>query len=83
MPTPPSQHTNSSEWRSLFKAALAETDCKLVEKRIFDAEQLIIARTVEVFRETGLDADIERELLNDAMYILRARRSVIENKTAA
>jgi hypothetical protein len=83
MPTPPSQHSNSSEWRSLFRAALAETDCKLVAKRLSDAEQAIVARSVEIFRHTGLEADIERDFLNDAMYVLRGRRSAVENKTAA
>jgi hypothetical protein len=82
MPTPPSQHTNSSEWRSLFRAALVETDCKLVEKRISDAEQAIITRSVEIFRQSGLDVDIERDVLSDALYILRARRSGVENNTA-
>ena len=83
MPTPPSQHTNSSEWRSLFRAALIETDCTLVEKLISDAEQAIIARSVEIFRQTGIDVETERDVLNDALYILRARRSGVENNTAA
>ena len=77
------QHTDSNEWRSLFRAALLETDSKLVEKRISDAEQAIVTRSIEIFREAGLDADIERDLLNDAMHVLIARRTAMQNNTAA
>ena len=83
MPTSLIHHIDSDGWRSLFRAALAETDLRLVEQRIFDAEQAITTRTVEIFRLSGIEVDLERELLNDAMYILRARRSAVENKTAA
>jgi len=83
MPTPPSQHTNSSEWQSLFKTALFETDCRLIEQRISDAEQTIVTRSIEIFRRSGIDDAIERDVLNDALYILRARRSALENKTSA
>lgn len=83
MPTPPSQHIDSANWRSLLKAALIEKDCRLIEKRICDAEQAIVARSIELFRQTGLDVDVEREVLNDAIYVLRARRSAMENNTAA
>jgi hypothetical protein len=83
MPTSPPQQTNASEWRSLFRAAIVEKDLRLLEKRISNAEQAIVARTVELFRQTGIEVGVERELLNDALYILRARRSAIDNNTAA
>ncbi len=83
MPTSPIQHRNSNQWRSLFRVALIETDLRLVEKRISDAEEAITTRIVEIFRHTSAEAQVERELLNDAIYILRARRSAVENKTAA
>jgi len=58
---------DSSEWRCLFKAALLEADSRLIEKRICDAEQAIVTRSIEIFRQTGMDAAIERDVLNDAM----------------
>ena len=67
MSTPPSQHTNSGDWRCLFKTALLEADSRLIEKRISEAEQAIVTRSIEIFRQTGLDAAIERDVLNDAM----------------
>lgn len=83
MPTFPHQHVNSNEWRSLFRAATLEKDMSLVEKRISDAEQAITMRSVEIFRQNGVEVEVERELLNDAMYVLRARRSAVERNTAA
>ncbi len=83
MPIPASQHRKGNEWHCLFKAALLETDSWLIEKRISDAEQAIVTRSREIFRQTGQDAVIERHVSNDAMYILRARKTALENKTAA
>ncbi len=81
MPPSPPQHVDSNDWRSLFRAALAEANLRLVEKRVSDAEQAIATRSVEIFRQPGIEAEIERELLNAAIYILRARRSAVENNT--
>jgi hypothetical protein len=41
-------------------------------KRLSDAEDAIVQRMRELFRETGTDVEEERGAIDDAMYALRA-----------
>jgi len=71
------------KWKSLYSAAIAETNRAALGVRIAEAEAAIVARSRELFSETGTDVDIEREALEDALYALRALRSVLACHTAA
>ena len=83
MPNPLLQHVSSGEWRRLYRAAILEIDGHFVEKKISEVEEAILARTVEIFRQTGPDAAAEREDLDDAMYTLRALRGTAANTSAS
>jgi hypothetical protein len=67
-----SQNPYPREWRILYRAAISETNPHEMSKKISDAEEVIVERVRETFRETGLDAQAEREALDDAIYALRA-----------
>ena len=78
-----SQGPHSTEWKILYRAAIYETNDYELPKRISDAENAIIQRMREIFRENGVDAEAEREALDDALYALRAWKIALENRTRA
>lgn len=61
-------------WEALYQAALFETDRGKVPARIAQAEQAIFARVKELFVASG-DHIEEDEVLDDALYALRALRN--------
>jgi hypothetical protein len=65
---------NSISWHALYQAALFETDRQLIPARISEAERAILNRVQELF---GVDSDHmeEHQILDDALYALRALRS--------
>jgi hypothetical protein len=68
---------SSASWHSLYQAALFETDRELIPARIAKAEKAILDRVKELF---GVDSDhIEEEdqILDDALYALRALRNCV------
>lgn len=58
-------------WRTLYKAALAETDVQKIPLRIEEARRALILRSRELF-STSPNYDAEREAIEDAMYALKA-----------
>lgn len=78
-----SRRPHSTEWKILCRAAIFETNDRELEKRISDAEEAIVERMRDLFRETGADAEAEREALDDALYALRAWKTALENRTHA
>jgi hypothetical protein len=64
---------NRTEWRSLYRAAILETDQRLLSQRVSEAEDAVIERGREVFYDHG--AAEEKDALEDALYALRAYRS--------
>jgi len=56
-----SQGLRPTNWRIAYRAALREANDSVLPKRISDAEEAIVQRTQEIFRETGVDAVAERE----------------------
>lgn len=52
-------------------------------QRLSEAEDVIVERMREIFRENGPDAEEEREALDDALYALRAWRVALEKNTHA
>jgi 2-keto-3-deoxy-galactonokinase len=72
---------NMQKWRTLYTAALFETDRNRVRERIAEAEQAIVARARELF-SAGNDTIEEDQALDDALYALRALQSCLEVQTA-
>ncbi len=65
------------QWKSLYRAAILETDRSLVAQRVSDAEQAVLARGRQLFH--GAATPEEQEALEDALYALRAFRTALKN----
>lgn len=61
------------DWRSLYRAAILETNKRLLPQRVLDAEEAVRARGREIFYGNGTPE--EAEALDDALYALHAFRS--------
>lgn len=70
-----------TDWRTLYRTAILETDKDAIPERVAVAEDAIIVRQREIFYTEGsLD---EKDLLEDALYALRALRNASRNGDAA
>jgi hypothetical protein len=69
-------------WRDLYRAALFETDRSRIPQRITEAEVAIMARVKELFVIGGDYVD-EHQILDDALYALRALRTGVFQGTDA
>ena len=69
-------------WHSLYQAALFETNRKLIPGRISEAERAILNRVKALF---GVDSDHieEDQILDDALYALRALRNCMTSDVNA
>lgn len=77
LPPPP----NQADWRTLYRAAILETNKGVLPKRVSEAEKAVLAREREVFYG---DASLEeKEALEDALYALRAYRTSWQHSKAA
>ena len=81
------RHSSSSgssitPWHALYQAALFESDRQLIPARIAEAETAILNRVKELF---GVDSDHieEDQILDDALYALRAFRNCVASENAA
>ena len=70
-----------TEWKSLYRAAILETDRRILPQRVSAAEQAVLARGREVFYNNGTPE--EQEALEDALYALRALTTALEHAEAA
>ena len=57
-------------WKTLYRAAVLETNKSVVPQRVSEAEEAVVARAREIFYGNS-DSD-ERDDLEDALYALRA-----------
>jgi hypothetical protein len=78
-----SQYPPPTEWKALYRAAVLEANSSEMMKRVSNAEAAIVQRMCELFRETGTNAEGEREAMDDATYALRALKTALELKTRA
>lgn len=69
------------DWRTLYRAAILETDRKFLPQRVSEAEDAVRARGREIFYAPG--SSDEGEALEDALYALRAFRTAWEHTDAA
>jgi len=67
---PPSSHEN---WKTLYRAAILETNKNISLQKLSTAEQAILARGRELFYTAGTREEIEA--LEDTLYALRVFRS--------
>ena len=72
-------HTASSpslnRWKTLYQAAILETNKGLLPQRVSEAEEAVKARGREIFHGNGTPEEKEAEVLEDALYTLRAFRT--------
>jgi hypothetical protein len=57
-----------TDWRPLYRAAILETDKKVLPQRVSEAEAAVRARRREIFYAHG--SPEEKEALEDALYAL-------------
>jgi len=67
-----STHPNNAEWRTLYEAAILETDRNKISQLIFEAEHAIMDR-IEDLNRSG-DSSAERGELLRALRLLRILR---------
>jgi hypothetical protein len=68
-----SPSVRSENWRTLYRAAIFETNRRVIPNRVMEAEKAVLARGRELFRQIGtMD---EKEALEDALYALRAYKT--------
>ena len=68
---PPS--LNHTDWKTLYRAAILETNNRVLPQRVSEAENAAILRRREIFYAAGTPE--EKESLEDALYALRAFRT--------
>lgn len=68
--------SSSLDWHRLYQAALFETDRAKIAERIDLAERAILDRVKELFL-VGKDHIEEDQVLDDALYALRALRNCV------
>jgi hypothetical protein len=66
----------SQQWHALYHAALFETDRQKIPLRIAEAEKAILNRVRELF-VVNTDHIEEDQILDDALYALRALRNCV------
>jgi len=72
---------NRTDWKTLYRAAIFETNKHVASQRLDEAEEAVLARGREVFYGT-VDAE-EEDALEDALYALRALRTALQHTEAA
>ena len=74
--------SSSASWHSLYQAALFEKDRESIPARIAEAEKAILDRIKELL---GVDSDHieENQILDDALYALRALRNCVVSEANA
>jgi hypothetical protein len=72
---------NRAEWRTLYRAAILESNKNVLPKRVSEAEEAVIERRREIFYANG--SPEEKEALEDALYALHAFRTAWEHTEAA
>jgi hypothetical protein len=66
-----------ADWKALYRAAILETNRRVIPRRVSAAEQAVLARGRELFYRGGTSE--EKESLEDALYLLRAYRDACEH----
>lgn len=70
-----------NRWKTLYRAAILETNKGLLPQRVSEAEEAVKARGREIFYGNGTPE--EKEALEDALYALNALRTAWQHSEAA
>lgn len=70
-----------NRWKTLYRAAILETNKGLLPQRVSEAEEAVKARGREIFYGKGTPE--EKEALEDALYALNAFRTAWQHSEAA
>ena len=71
-------------WKTLYRAAIFETNRNAIGGRLSAAEQAVLARGRELFRQIGNSEQFEeREEVDIALYCLRAYKNSFSHVEAA
>ena len=70
-----------TSWKTLYRAAILETNKSIISKRVYEAEEAVLARGREIFY--GNNEAEEKEALEDALYALRAYKTALHYAEAA
>ena len=70
-----------TDWRTLYRAAILESNKEVLPQRVSQAEEAATARRREISYADGTPE--EREALEDALYTLQAFRSAWQQTEAA
>jgi hypothetical protein len=79
-PIPPLSTTHA-DWKTLYRAAILETNKSVLAQRVSEAEEAVLAREREIFYGQGTLE--EEEALEEALYALRAFRTAWPHAEAA
>ncbi len=74
-------HLKNTDWKTLYRAAILETNKSVFPARVWKAEEAVLAREREIFYGHGTAE--EEEALEDALYALRAFRTAWPHAEAA
>jgi hypothetical protein len=79
---------NRVDWKILYRAAILETNKRVLPQRVSEAEEAVKARGREISygdgtREEGDGTSDEKEALDDALYALHAFRTAWQHAEAA
>lgn len=76
-----SPRRDNRDWKTLYRAAILETNRNVIPQKVSKAEQAVLARSRELFYDGGTHD--EQESLEDALYALRAYKNAWEHTEAA
>jgi predicted RNA methylase len=71
---------NRADWRTLYRAAILETDKSVLPQRVSEAEEAAVRRRREIFYDQGTPE--EKDGLEDALDALSAFRSAWQHTEA-
>jgi predicted RNA methylase len=72
---------NRTDWKTLYRVAILETNKSVLPQRVSVAEEAVRARGREISYGNGTSE--EEEALEDALYALRAFKTAWEHTEAA
>ena len=70
-----------NHWKTMYRAAILETDQKLLPQRVSEAEEAVKARGRELFYGNGTPE--EKKALEDALYALHAFKTAWQHAEVA
>ena len=72
-----------NRWKTLYQAAILETNKGLLPQRVSEAEEAVKARGREIFYGNETAEEKEAEALENALYTLRAFRTAWQHSETA